>query len=644
MGSFENLFRPVQIGKLSLENRIIMAAVGTNFCTAEGGVTNRLKNFFKARAAGKTGLIITEGAYVSQSGKECPHQLGIHKDELIPGLKELVDTVHQEGSKIFIQLNHAGRQTVSALTGLDILAPSPVPCKAIQEMPRALTKNEIVQLAAAFGRAARRAREAGFDGIELLAGHGHLINQFLSPDANKRQDEYGGSLENRMRFPLMVLSRIREAVGRDFPLSCRINAEEYVEGGFEQQECLTFVQRLVAEGLELLHVSGGTYESSPMMVQPLSLPQNFFAEKAWAFKKALNGSVPVAVAGRIKDPYEAERLIKEGKTDVVAMGRALLADPELPLKTAAGRIAEIRKCIGCNQGCMDRLLMQKDITCLGNPLCGREGEFEIKEATLRKKVLVVGGGPGGMEAARIAALRGHEVLLCERKNRLGGKMALAAVPPGKEEINDLKRFLVDQLQRLPVQVITDYNVDLNAVKEIAPDVVILATGSKPLLPSLPGIAQENVVQADDILSGDRVAGKKALVVGGGLVGCETACFIAEQGKEVYLLEMLEEIGADISLFYKILLFDKMQELGIKLHPVTTVMSVEGETVIAEHKGNKKEFKGMDTIVIAAGYEPDQKLLSQLTGNKYEVFSVGDCKEVRKMLEAVHEGFECGFQI
>ena len=416
MDSFENLFKPLQIGQLQVENRIMMAAIGTNFCTPEGEVTERLKAFFKARAKGGTGLIITEGAYVSQNGKECPHQLGIHNDELLPGLKELADEIHEEGAKVFIQLFHAGRQTLSVLTGQDIVAPSPIPCMTMQETPRQLTETEIAQLADAFGQAARRAKEAGFDGVELLAGHGQLINQFLSPYTNKREDEYGGSLENRMRFPLMVLSKIRKAVGKDYPVSCRISAREFVEGGLDLPESIIFARRLIEEGIELLSVSGAIYESSPMMVPTMLLPQNFHVEDAWEIKKALEGRVPIAATGRIKDPFEAEKVLTEGKADLVALGRPLLADPEFPHKVKEGKIDEIRKCISCNQGCMDRLLMQKDILAWAIR-CGCEGDYNERSGC-KEKVMVIGGGLQGWRQ-HVAHPCGHEVLLYERENRLG---------------------------------------------------------------------------------------------------------------------------------------------------------------------------------------------------------------------------------
>lgn len=508
MGDFDNLFSTISVGNLQLANRIMMAAVGTNFCTPQGEVTDRLINFLQARAKGGAALLTTEGAYVSTTGRESVHQLGIYRDELVPGLKELTAAVHSEGAKIFIQLIHAGRQTLSSVTGSDLVAPSPVPCKIMQEKPRELSQKEIHELVELFGEAARRAREAGFDGVEILAGHGHLLNQFLSPYTNRRDDQYGGSLENRMRFPLEVLTRVREAAGPEFPISFRISAEEFVEGGLALDDSIAFALQLANKGIDLLHVSGGIYESSPMIVQPMVLPQCFFADKSWRIKVALQHKVPIAVAGRINDPYLAEALLKEGKTDLVAMGRPLLADPEFPRKAQEGRVEDIRKCIGCNQGCMDRMLAQQDITCLSNPLCGYEREREIKEAAVKKKVMVIGGGPAGMETARVAALRGHEVVLYERQKVLGGQMKLAAVPPGKQEVENLENFLIGQLKKLSVKIIAGQAADSLTVEEVAPDVVVLATGGRPLLPEIPGIDQENVVFAEEILSGEKQPGEK----------------------------------------------------------------------------------------------------------------------------------------
>jgi len=621
----------------------MMPAVGTNFCTPKGEVTERLIYFLQARARGGAALLTTEGTYISMNGRESTNQLGIHRDDLIPGLKELAAAIHREGAKIFVQLIHAGRQTLSIATGSDIVAPSPVPCKLMREMPRELSVKEIHELIEAYGEAARRAKEANFDGIEILAGHGQLINQFLSPYTNKREDQYGGSPENRMRFPLEVLERVREAVGPDFPISVRISAEEFVEGGLTLDDTIAFASELVERGIELLHISGGIYETAPLIVQPMLLPQGFFAEYATKIKEAFGKKVPIAVAGSIKDPFMAEDLLRKGVTDLIAMVRPLLADPELPKKAREGRIDEIRKCIRCNQGCMDRMLMQQDITCLGNPICGYEKEREIIEAPEKKKVMVIGGGPAGMEAARVAALRGHSVVLYESQETLGGQMKQASVPPGKKDIEDLKDFLEKQLNKLSVKVITGHTADLSTVEEVAPDVVVLASGSRPIVPKIPGIEKDNIVYAEEILSVKKQPGEKVLVIGGGLVGCETAAFIAQKGKDVILVEMLEDIANDIGFFYRYLLLNKLQELGVKIYTNTTVRKVQGNKVTIEKGKETEELSPISTVVVAAGYNADRELLSQLSG-KYKVYSVGDCKEVRKMIDAIHEGFLCGLQI
>jgi len=621
----------------------MMPAVGTNFGSPEGEVTDRLISFLQARAKGGAALLTTEGTYINKNGRESKYQLGIHRDDLIPGLKELTDTVHREGAKIFVQLIHAGRQTLSIATGSEIVAPSPVPCKLMREMPRELSLKEIHELIEAYGEAARRAKEANFDGIEILAGHGQLINQFLSPYTNKREDQYGGSPEKRMRFPLEVLERVRKAVGPDFPISVRISVEEFVEGGLTLDDTLEFALQLVYRGIELLHISGGIYETAPFIVQPMLLPQGFFTEYALKIKKALENRVPIAVAGSIKDPYMAEDLLERGVTDLIAMGRPLLADPELPKKAREGRIDDIRKCIRCNQGCMDRMLMQQDITCLGNPLCGYEKEREIKEASEKKKVMVIGGGPAGMEAARVAALRGHSVVLYERQHNLGGQMKLASIPPGKKDMEDLKDFLENQLKKLSVKIVTGCDVDSSTVEEVSPDVVVLASGGRPILPEIPGIEQENVVYAEEILSGEKLPGEKVLLIGGGMVGCETAAFIAQQGKEVILVEMLVDIATDIGFLYRYLLLNKLQELGVKIYKSTAVKKIQEDTVTIEKGSETDELTAISTVVVATGYNTNKELFLQLS-KKYQVYSIGDCKEVRKMIDAIHEGFLCGLQI
>lgn len=644
MSAFSELFTPITLGQLSLPNRIMMAAVGINGCTPDGQVTPRLQSFLARRAAGGAGLIVTEAAFVRQDGREPGRQPAIDREATVEGLRSLATSIQEEGARAFVQLNHAGRQTLSRVTGSELLAPSPIACKIKQETPREISPKEIPELVQAFADAAYRARQAGFDGVELLAGHGHLVNQFLSPYTNHRQDDYGGSRENRMRFVLEIVDRIQQAVGSDYPLACRISAREYVEGGSTWEDTSALAQELVQHGVDLIHVSGGIYESAPMLVQPMALPTAFFATEAAEIKRQVQGQVPVAVVGRIPRPDLAQQIIAEGQADMIALGRPLLADPDWPRKARESRVQDIRPCIACNQGCIDRMLRAEDVTCLGNPECGREWELEkTAPAPSSRRVMVIGGGPGGMEAARAAAERGHRVTLCDKQERLGGRMPLAAAPPGKEDISDLESFLRGQLSTLGVEVETGREVDAQVIEKLNPEAVILATGSQPLWPRVPGGERENVVSADDVLSGRIVPGSRVLVVGGGLVGLETAVLMRKMGKDVLVMEMTGEIGSDLGPLVKALLLKEIRELGIEIYLETTLEEISEDGARVNSGGTSREFSRLDTIVMATGYEPDRALLPQLEG-RYPVQAVGDAREVRKMLEAIHEGFAAAYSI
>lgn len=362
-GNFERLFQPANIGAVEIKNRIVMAPMVTNYCENDGSVTDRLKSFLEKRAKGGAGLIVVEAAYVHPSGRGMSHQLGIHSDAMIGGLKSLVEQIHQHGAKVAVQLFHCGRQGACALTGSALMAPSAVPCPVCKEVPQAMTTEEIEMIAQSFGQAAFRAREAGFDLVEIHGAHGYLINQFLSPYSNRRQDDYGGSFNNRARFPLMVLDRVRKAVGDDYPVCYRMSADEYVEGGLTIEDTTVFARMLVEKGVDAISVSGGVYESSKMIVQSPLVAEGVFADNAGVIKEAINAAVPVMVAGNIKDPYTAESILDEGKTDMIALARALLADADFPNKAQTGRTEDIDSCTGCNQGCIDRLFAGEDISC-----------------------------------------------------------------------------------------------------------------------------------------------------------------------------------------------------------------------------------------------------------------------------------------
>jgi len=643
--AFKKVLEPIQIGQIEVRNRFIMPSMVTNYANSDGSINERIKAYHQTRAKGGVGLITVEAAYVHQSGKGFRNQVGIYKDELIPGLKSLTEAVHSYGAKISIQLYHAGRQTTSKVTGMSVVAPSPIPCPVKQEMPKELSIDEIKELVEAFGQAARRAKEAGFDAIEIHGAHGYLLNQFLSPYSNKRTDEYGGNFKNRMRFPLEVIRRVRDEVGDNFPIVYRMSAEEYVAGGLTIEDTKAIARKMVEVGIDALHISGGVYESSAMIIQPAAIPQGCFVENAAAIKDAINGEVPVIVAGRIKNPIMAEQIIQEGKADLVAMGRALLADSELPKKVSEGKVEEIRKCIGCNQGCIDRLFQDLDIACLANALTGYETEFDLEApAEKKKKVLVIGGGPGGLEAARVAALRGHKVVLYEKEAELGGQLKIASVPPYKDEINDLSTYLINQVKKSGVVIETSKEADIEKIREIRPDLVIVATGIEPIIPRITGVDQEKVVTAHEVLKGFVSVGQKVVVIGGGLVGCETAEFLAEQGKQVTVVEMLDDIAVDVGALTRALLLERMAEKKIMILTKSKAQEITAEGVIIEKEGGKKEVIYVDTVVLAVGSKPKNDLLKLLEEEGISAFAIGDCVKPRKIIDTIHEGFRRAYSL
>jgi 2,4-dienoyl-CoA reductase-like NADH-dependent reductase (Old Yellow Enzyme family)/pyruvate/2-oxoglutarate dehydrogenase complex dihydrolipoamide dehydrogenase (E3) component len=640
----KKVLEPIKIGSMELRNRFVMPPMVTNFAAEDGSVTDRIKSYYETRAKGGVGLIIVEAVYVHQSGKGFDHQLGIDNDRLIPGLKSLTNTVHRHGAKIAAQLYHAGRQTNSKVTGMTILAPSPIPCPVNKEMPHELSISDIRVVIEQFARAARRAKAAGFDAIEIHGAHGYLLNQFLSPYSNIRTDEYGGPFENRIRFPLEVVSAVRDAVGNDFPLIYRLSSEEFVEGGLTIEDTKEFAKILVDAGIDALHVSGGVYESGAMITAPQAVKQGLYVKNADAIKKEIRGAVPVIVVGRIKDPLMAEEIIREGKADLVAMGRALLGDPEMPKKVAANRLEEIRKCIGCNQGCIDRLNKNQDISCMINPLTGHESEYNLDAPVAKKRVLVIGGGPAGLEAAWIAAKLGHDTILYEKQSQLGGQLRVAAKPPFKKEINDLTTFLIHQVEHSGAKIVIGMEADIEKVLANHPDAVIVATGSEPILPNIPGIGQENVVTAHDVLMDRAMVGDSVIIIGGGMVGCETAEYLADQGKQVTIVEMLDHVAEDVGSATKALMMLRLIQKKITVLTNSRVTEISKNTVTIEKKEGTLILPDIDTVVAAVGSKPANKLAKEIEQAGIPVFAIGDCVKPRKIFEAIHEGFQAAYHL
>ncbi|MDY6964895.1 MAG: FAD-dependent oxidoreductase [Halobacteriota archaeon] len=619
----EKLFEPIKIGNMELKNRIVMPAMGLGY------TGKRLINFYVPRAKGGVGFIVIGPTAVNKGN---PSIVNAFDDKNIPGLKKLADAIQENGSKAALQLWHPGRygfSTAKLVSASDI--PAPIFTKA---KPKALTIPEIIEIEDEFADGALRVKKAGFDAVEILGGTGYLISQFLSARTNKRTDEYGGDLENRMKFFLEIIEKVRAKIG-DLPLLCRISGDEFVEGGNTHSDQKIIARALEDAGVDALNVNVGWHESRvPQMT--MSVPRGGFVHLAQGIKEVVD--IPVIASHRINDPILADNIISEGKVDMVAMARALIADPELPNKAKEGRFEEIRPCIACLQGCFDNVFKARAVTCFMNAMAGKEEDWKIGAAESPKKIVVVGGGPAGMEAARVAALRGHNVTLYE-KDRLGGQLNLAAMPPGRGEFKNVPTYYSTQLKKLGVDI-KQKEANAGLIMGENPDVVVIATGSTPAIPDLEGvneaIKEGYAVTAHEILGGED-SGDTVVIMGGGGIGVETALYLSDKGKNVTLVEMLKRVGSDIGSSTRWTRMAALSDLNVNVMKETKAMGITDGKLIVEKDGKREDIKA-DTIVLAAGTTPDRSLLEALEG-KVEVRAVGDCVEPKKGLEAVHAGFE-----
>lgn len=639
---FRKIFSPIRIGRLEIPNRLVVPAMVMNFCNADGTATERYTSYHEAKARGGWGLIITEDYAVSPTGRGFPNIPGLWRDDQIQSHAKFTQRIHESGGRIFAQIYHAGRQTSRFCIGAQPVAPSPIPCPLMQEMPRELGREEIAEIVEQFGNCARRVKEAGFDGLEIHGGHGYLIAQFMSLYSNKRTDAYGGNLHNRMRFPLAILDSIRARVGRDFPVIFRISGDELVPGGRNIEDTKAIARMLEETGVDAIHVSAGAYGSFSAIAPPAAVSHGWITDYAREVKAVVN--IPVITVGRINDPYLAEEVLAAGKADLVAMGRASLADPELPNKTARGQVDDINACIGCLQGCIGRISLYQPATCMVNPTLGKETELAIKPAEIRKKVFIAGGGPAGMEAAWVAASRGHEVHLFEKAEKLGGEFATAAIPPHKGEIAGFINWQQKQLADHHVSIHLQTELTQSIVSEQKPDVVIIATGSKPLGMALACPPKANIVNAQDVLTGKANAQGRIVVIGGGMIGTETANHLAYHGKQVTIVEMLPKIARDVNPSVREFLLQDLAAKSVRICVNAKVKELRPEGLIIEKNGREENIGAFDTIILATGVEPVNKLAETLAGKVPEIFTIGDAMKIRKALDAIAEGYETGLRI
>lgn len=638
---FVKLFEPLKIGTMEVPNRIVMPPMATCFGNPDGTVSDRIMNYYVARAKGGVGLIIVEASLIAWGGRAIVNQLGIYNDSFIPSLRMLTRAVHHYGTKIAIQLHHAGRQTRPALAGMQPVAPSPLPSGLIKEIPRELTIKEIESLVDAFSEAAGRAREAEFDAVEFHGAHGYLIDQFLSSYSNKRADRYGGGLEERMRFALEIVERSRKKVGTGFPLFFRMSADEFLPGGLTLDETKIIAFRLKEASIDCLHVSAATYETLYHFVPPYSTPPGSLVYLAQAIKEGIK--IPVIAVGRINTPELAEQILSEGKADLVSMGRALIADPELPNKAREGRSQDIRPCTACLH-CIDQLATERlEIECALNPTMGMEEEGKISPALKPESIIVVGSGPAGMEAAKIAAARGHSVTLFDQEKLFGGQMLLAKIPPYKENIQDFINFQSRQLAKMGVEVRLGSKVNANMILDLKPDAVVVATGSTVFIPNVPGVNLDNVCTARDVLAGKRKVGDRVVIIGGGEVGLETAEFLANQGKEVTVVEMLERIAHDMGTHSRWVLLSRLRQMGVILQTKTEAVRITPNGVVVSSNGHQRTIES-DSVVLAAGVVPNDALAEELKGKVKRLYLVGDCSQGRRIIDAVRDGYRVGREI
>jgi len=635
-----HLFSPVRLGTVEVRNRLVMPPMSVNFGVDEQGfVTERHIAYLAARASAGTGLIVVGGGAVHPDGLDLPRMPPVWDDRYIPGLRALAQAVQGFGARIGLQLLHGGRQAYHDRR----VAPSPLPALAVVKgVPRELGLEEIRDLVASHAEAARRAKEAGFDLVEIHAAHGYLISEFLAPNANRRSDAYGGSFENRIRFLLEIVAAIKARCGRDFPVGVRFNGEDYVPGGWRLEEALRLAPRLEEAGADWLHVSAGVYGSMPVTIPSMYEPCGLFVHLAEAVKKTVR--IPVIAVGRIKDPLFAERILAEGRADLVAMGRAHLVDPELARKAKEGRLEEIRPCIGCCRGCIESVLALQEATCVMNPELGREYLLEraSPRAASPKKILVAGAGPAGLACARVLALRGHRVIVAELRDRPGGALCEASRPPGRQELWELVEFLLAELRGLGVEIRLGSPVDEALIRGIAPDEVVAATGANPRIPEIPGLFDSGLALATvlEVLRGEVVPGGRVAVLGSDQAGMVTADFLASQGREVAVLGE-GRFAPELAPNDRTSLRRRLAEAGVRLYRNAVIRGFPPEGILFNHDGGSGLLEGFRDLVIAQGFRPERGLTGLLNRLGVRYHLLGDAKEPRTLLEITAEADELG---
>ncbi|MGI6038905.1 MAG: NAD(P)/FAD-dependent oxidoreductase [Eubacteriales bacterium] len=647
--NYEWTFKPIYIGKMHVKNRLVVPAMDSAMCEEDGTIGEMACDYYGSRARGGFGIVITEIAAVDERGPGMPGQPKVYSDEYLPGMKMLAEAIKSEGAAAIVQLHHAGRETTSAMIGQTPTAPSSIPSVVYREKVNEYTTEQVYELVDSYIQAAVRCKEAGFDGIEFHSAHGYMGLQFFSPRTNKRIDEFGGGIEGRSYFHKLIIEGIRRECGDDFVIIVRLDSVEGRAGGVEEVEAVAFARLVESFGADAINVSAGTYAAWDVIVPPPSYEQGW----NWRICRRIKESVdiPVMLAGSLRDPVVIEQLIKYGDTDFVCLGRQSIADPEFPNKLERGEVDDIVPCVGCTQRCMsfnDHDSLQEGdwgISCIFNPMSNNRKDVQYGPTDNPKKVMVIGAGVGGLEAAWIAAERGHDVTLYEKndESKVGGQFLVAAYPPYKQELIKPIKHYKHMCEKYGVKMVYNKEVDTKFIKEQKPDVLIVATGAVPFKLDIPGKDNDNVYMANDVLVGNQILANSALVIGGGMVGVETAEFCKDYCERVAVVEMQSEIATDIYMTVRDDLIKRFKKEGIEVYTNTEVCRIEGYTVYAIRNGEEVAFEGFDNIIFAVGSKT-VKQFEDVENLADEVYVIGDAKEARSALEAIYEGARVAMRI
>jgi 2,4-dienoyl-CoA reductase-like NADH-dependent reductase (Old Yellow Enzyme family)/thioredoxin reductase len=638
---FPHLFQPIRVGNLKSKNRLLMSAMSIHFGVDDKGyVTEQLIRYMLARAEGGVGMMLVGGGGVHPTGVELPHLPALWEDDCVPALIKMTRAVKPHDVRMGMQLMHGGRQSYHDQK----VAPSAIPAPALAKgTPRELRPDEIPILVAAFGDAARRCQEAGFDFVEIHGAHGYLISQFLSPNSNRRTDSYGGSFENRIRFMLEVLGDVRSKCGPGFPVGIRMNGEDYIRDGWGLDDALRLAPLLEQNGAAYLNVSAGVYGSRQLTIPSMYVEQGCFVHLAEAVKRRV--SIPVVAVGRIKKPDMADAILRDGQADIIALGRSLIADPQWPNKAKDGSLRTIRPCIGCCLGCIHAVFQLEPGGCVVNPDVGREYLLSggIEKTADSKKCLVVGAGPAGLAAARMLALRGHQVTVSEQQTLAGGALRLAAKPPGRAELMDILNYFMEELARLEIDVRLNSAFSAELLRELDPDEVILATGCLPDTPMIKGLFQTDmqVCTVIELLSGGLDVGRRVLIWGGNQAGLVLADDLATRGKSVTVLHRKEHFAEDMSSNDRYYLRERLKRGGVTLQKNVRIQSLRGDGVLFRSGGQTMELRGFESLVLADTFVSLREAANLTKEHRARVHFIGDAKQPRHLMYAIAEGEELG---